>query len=607
MATLIPSLGSCKPRMMGGERRFAERLESHLEDDYLCWYDVPIGPRQLHPDFVVLHPRRGFLILEVKDWRLDTIHDASRTAFTLRTDRGPKHVENPLAQARGYALAVKELLETDPALVQPPGHPHEGKLKCPYGYGVVLTQITRGAFESSGLAEVLEGNRVICQDEMTESVSVDEFQTRLWGMFQHRFSSPLTLPEIDRIRWHLFPEIRIPQAPLPLPADSLPDLVEVMDLQQEQLARSLGEGHRVIHGVAGSGKTMILGYRCVRLAGLLSKPILVLCFNVALAAKLEHLMSQRGLADRVAVGHFHGWCQDQLRLYGVAKPKPGDDYVDRLIEAVIRAVEREQIPRGQYGAVLIDEGHDFESEWLKLVVQMVDPETNSLLVLYDDAQSIYARRLRRKFSFASVGIQAKGRTTILKLNYRNTAEVLAVAYEFARAELPPEAADEDGVPLVEPTSAGRRGPAPELVKLTSLRGEANFVAQRLRDLHANGRAWNEMAVVYRLKFIGKEVAKTLRESGVPIEWLQETKQSRRFRPDADSVKVLTMHSSKGLEFPVVAIPGLGFMPYAEFDAHEEARLLYVAMTRAMDRLILTHDRDSEFAQRLVSACLKRAA
>jgi superfamily I DNA and RNA helicase len=50
----------------------------------------------------------------------------------------------------------------------------------------------------------------------------------------------------------------------------VPDIVRVMDLQEEQLARSMGEGHRVIHGVAGSGKTMILGYRAQALA---SKPI----------------------------------------------------------------------------------------------------------------------------------------------------------------------------------------------------------------------------------------------------------------------------------------------------------------------------------------------
>jgi superfamily I DNA and RNA helicase len=53
-----------------------------------------------------------------------------------------------------------------------------------------------------------------------------------------------------------------------------------MDLQQEILARNFGEGHRVIHGVAGSGKTLILAYRCQYLAQQQPKPILVLCFNV---------------------------------------------------------------------------------------------------------------------------------------------------------------------------------------------------------------------------------------------------------------------------------------------------------------------------------------
>jgi hypothetical protein len=82
----------------------------------------------------------------------------------------------------------------------------------------------------------------------------------------------LDLPQLDRVRWHLFPEIRLPDTQEGLfksdeTADvEIPDLMRVMDLQQEQLARSLGEGHRVIHGVAGSGKTLILGYRAEQLA-----------------------------------------------------------------------------------------------------------------------------------------------------------------------------------------------------------------------------------------------------------------------------------------------------------------------------------------------------
>src|SRR5262249_54948460 len=136
--------------------------------------------------------------------------------------------------------------------------------------------------------------------------------------------------------------------------------------------------------------------------------------------------------SKVNVKTFHSWCVEQLRLYHVEKPAEGGAFYEQLPEYVIRAVDKGSIPRAQYGAVLVDEGHDFKPEWFKLVAQMVDPDINSVLVLYDDAQSIYSDKVKRKFSFASVGIQAQGRTTILKLNYRNTTEILSLAYDFAK-------------------------------------------------------------------------------------------------------------------------------------------------------------------------------
>jgi len=59
-----------------------------------------------------------------------------------------------------------------------------------------------------------------------------------------------------------------------------------------------------------------------------------------------------------------------------------------------------------------------------------------------------------------------------------------------------------------------------------------------------------------------------------------------------------MKSSKGLEFPVVIIPGLGQMPAPGEDESHEARLLYVAMTRATERLLLLHHEDSVFSARI---------
>jgi len=380
-----------------------------------------------------------------------------------------------------------------------------------------------------------------------------------------------------------------------------------MDLQQEQLAGNLGDGHRVIHGVAGSGKTLILGYRCEQLAKIIQKPVLVLCYNRTLAAKLTHAVGEKQLTEKVHVRTFHSWCREQLRLYNVAMPDPGDKFFDALIERVISAVDLGQIPRAQYGAVMIDEGHDFAPEWLRLVTQMIDPNTNSLLLLYDDAQSIYGEKVKRKFSFSSVGIQAKGRTTILRLNYRNTAQVLAVAYEFAKEFMTPAEAEDDDVPLVRPESGGRIGPRPTLSQLPTLKAEADYLAKELRALNEDGRAWRDMAVLYRSSFIGKEVSDRLIAGGVPVEWMGDDRRLHRFNPSKDSVKVLTMHSSKGLEFPIVAIPGLGFMPFGDQAPKEEAKLLYVAMTRAMDRLLMTCHKQTAFVTRIKKAQQRIAA
>lgn len=605
MATLIPSFGACVSRMTGGERRFAQRLEDKLEEDYLCWYDVAVSERMLHPDFVVFHPRRGILVLEVKDWKLGTIDKIDRNHAWLRVADAVKKVANPLEQARQYAFVIHSKLERDPHLTWTSGN-LQGKLMLPYGYGVVLSGITRKQFDSTDLAEVLPEHHVICQDEMTESVDSEAFQLRLWRMLPFRQVQPLGLPQIDRVRWHMFPEIRIgTQQDMFGETDGetvIADVVRVMDIQQEQLARSLGEGHRVIHGVAGSGKTLILGYRAEHLAKVCQRPILILCYNKTLAAKLGNVIEAKGLGHKVVVASFHAWCVRQLDAYHVPKPQRQADpnlFFDECVERVIRGVERGLIPAAQYDAVMIDEGHDFRPEWLKLVVQMVHPDSNSLLLLYDDAQSIYGGPKRLRFSFSSVGVQAKGRTTVLKLNYRNTAEILAVAKAFAAHLLDPADTEEDQAPTVQPMSAGRRGARPQLVKLPTIRDEARAVTQRLLDAHKLGTPWKDMAVIYRRFSIGERVAQELTRRQVPHQFLQGKRD--RFAPEQDSVKVITMHSSKGLEFPLVCIPGLGAGQAADDDVAAEARLVYVGMTRATAELMVTYSVPSVLSEKMEEA------
>lgn len=591
MATMIPAISSCVSRMTSGERRVAERLEQKLDDDYLLWYDVPMGPRNTHPDFCVLHPRRGILVLEVKDWKLSTIQQADKQTWEIIPDGIPKTVANPLEQARQYAQTVVTALQRDKQLIQTEGA-HAGKVAFPWSYGVVLTEITRKQFEAAELHHAIEPHRVLCKDEMTESMDAEDLQSRLWDMFPYGMRGTLSLPQIDRVRWIIFPQVRV-QTSGDLFDDNdadaqLPDIMRVMDLQQEQLARSLGDGHRVIHGVAGSGKTMILGYRAEYLAQAStasSKPILILCFNEPLGVKLHSVMQAKGLGGKVHVRHFHKWCREQLVAYGQELPAQSGSqrYAEELVDRVIRAVERSQIPGGQYQAVMIDEGHDFAPEWLKLVTQMVDPTTNSLLVLYDDAQSIYERARSKQFSFKSVGIQAQGRTTILKINYRNTRQILHTASLVAADLLTADDKDDDGIPLLKPVSCGREGQEPLIIKLPTLQAEAEAIADHLAQAHKEGFAWGDMAVLCADKDTRDLCARTLAQRKLPVE---NRTRPGDFDPTSNKIKVMTMRVSKGLEFPVVALPGVGHMPAPGEDEKEAARVFYVAATRATQRLVM---------------------
>jgi len=607
----------------GAERRVLQQLHRCLEDDYLVWHNVPIGSKGRLPDFVVLHPSRGLLILEVKGWRLSALKQASRNDVVLETARGRVTQLHPLLQARGYAAEAVNVMQQDASLCVHDG-PHAGHLLFPWGYGAVFANMARADITDPQWDEIFPPARTLCREDLADEVDPAVFQQRLWDMFTVRFPHTLSLPQRDRVRWHLFPEIRIQtqaslldgdaaghaQPEAPSPAETL---LQVMDLQQEQLARSLGDGHRVIHGVAGSGKTMILVYRAQQLAAAVARPdfpILVLCYNRPLSARIDALLRARGLDERVQVRTFHSWCYDMASTYQLPIKKRGyqPDY-EALANEVINAVDRGRIPKGQYAALLIDEAHDFEDAWLKLAPQLIDPATRSLLVLYDDAQSIY-RQPRRKFSFASVGIEARGRTSVLKVNYRNTHEILSLATEVAGQLLAGDepggsqfgaldgGSDGDGIARTLPLSAGRQGPAPVLIQGADMAQEAELLADHLCALYADGLNPGDTGILARRHDLLEPIEAALKRRKVPTQRLKG-KGSSDWKPH--TVKLTTLHASKGLEFHTVAITGLQAVPDAHQTEDEEWRLLYVAMTRATHRLVLSAAGDSGAMTRLRAA------
>jgi superfamily I DNA/RNA helicase len=107
--------------------------------------------------------------------------------------------------------------------------------------------------------------------------------------------------------------------------------------------------------------------------------------------------------------------------------------------------------------------------------------------------------------------------------------------------------------------------------------------QKLKDAHRAGTPWRDMAIIYReYERDAKLIRKLLPAHGVPLIYFKEA----TYANDEDKVTLITMHSAKGLEFPLVVIPGADKIKSAGELLPQEAKLLYVAMTRATRELVL---------------------
>jgi len=616
MAYMIPeTLNSLEATT--GETALFKLLQNKLSDEVYVWFNIPI--KQRFADFVVLDPKLGILILEVKDWQLSQIKEINPNYVVIETPKGEKSCINPLNQARNYALQIVDLLASDPLLVQS-SNDYKGKLAFPFSYGVVWSRIKSTDFQAT-LPELFELNKALFWEHLSPSINTEKFQEYLQTLFPQYFNFYLSAEQIDRIRYHLFPEIRLPRKQFPVKQieakDNQPLLLElkpdnetiltVMDLEQERLAKNLGEGHRLLRGVAGSGKTWTLICRARILAQLHPDwKILVLCYNISLTTMLKQMIDMVALpkySATIKVTNYHPFLA-QLAARAKVEQSSGEEWAEILSQKLNKLIDEGKYKAPLFDAILIDEAHDFHPEWLKLIVRCLNQKTNSLFIVHDSAQNIY----RKGFSFKSIGIQIKGRTKILKTNYRNTREIAHLASSFLNCgvKFTDELLKDDEGQLLEiirPQATLRSGSPPQLIECQSFREECAEIAARVKLWLEKGKyPPQEILILYVKKGVNpndekyiQAVLTSLEEAGIEYEWITRNQESKRsFQLSSAKVKVSTIHSAKGLDFAAVALVGLSLLPSSAEQTEVERKLVYVGLTRARNELLITHCKNSQF-------------
>ncbi len=379
-----------------GERRTFNLLRN-LPDDYLIYYEPSVA--NLHPDFIVIGPDLGVIVIEVKGWYYEDIHRVTNKEIFINYNDCETVEEHPLEQARRYLWRIKGNCDKSPkkSLLLNKEGKYKNKFVFPFCHFVILSNISRDNIErhvEHDLYDIFKPENTLFSDQLRdlENASPEKIKKILRNFCDPYWEfTPLTLEQVDVIRSIIHPEIilsYIPSKPMTQQEnDQYFDLV-VLDRKQENNARKIGEGHRIIYGVAGSGKTVLLVARAKWLHDRDPEAkILVLCYNVTLSAYLKHAL--KGY-PRVQVFHFDGWAiHNGIHRY---REDPSTGNIEKDVSLGLRLLEsltQKSRDYRSFDAILVDEAQDFPPIWFSCILEaMNDPLNGDLLIVCDGNQGI---------------------------------------------------------------------------------------------------------------------------------------------------------------------------------------------------------------------------
>jgi superfamily I DNA/RNA helicase len=248
-------------------------------------------------------------------------------------------------------------------------------------------------------------------------------------------------------------------------------------------------------------------------------------------------------------------------------------------------IQQEKIELPQYDFILIDEAQFFAPIWIQIVLRLLTPKNSHLFIVADPTQGF----LGRGTSWKSLGIEARGRTHLMRRSYRTTREIMDFATLLYRSRLSDEKDDD----ILAPDLLNMpNGAFPQIIPLTSPQDEIIRIANEVADFVKKGMPKNHLLVLHTN---GVDALIQAIEDRLGKGTAMDPKDTY----PGDYIRVTTYNAGAGLESPIVFLAGLRDLFEEEkslrlSDSERETlirdntRKLYMAATRAGQRLVITY-------------------
>lgn len=381
MATLYPDIDTIKKSKVpptDGELKLLTFLNQNLDNSYEIFFQPFLNGD--NPDIAVMRKGSGVIIFEVKDWNLHHYYIDTQTKWKLK--QNDSFIKSPLTQVDEYKENLYNL-HIDTLL--------EKKIRNKYYLAVVSCAIYFHNETETSLKKFLLDNfqgddfkkyrkfvsyfSLIGSDSLNK-IRLDELlmRTRI-----NEQSQLFTQDLYESFKRYLKP-----------PYHKLEEGKEIKyTREQEELITSRSGAKQKIKGVAGSGKTLILAKRAVNAHKRTGEKILILSFNLALKNYIHDRISdvrENFYWENFYITNYHQFFKSQANNHNIPIRNLGAWQDTDFFEGVKNRVQK-------FGAVLIDEVQDYQTEWLEIITKYFLAPDGEFLVFGDEKQNIYDRPL----------------------------------------------------------------------------------------------------------------------------------------------------------------------------------------------------------------------
>lgn len=567
-----------------GEKYFKEKICSSYIFDEWTLYEQPII-NSMHPDFILTHPEKGVLIVEVKDWHLRP-PTYSNDGMVLGSN-GKYINKNPISQVRAYKDMILKY-ELDEFL-------NANEKYSSFSAAMVMT-ITYFHVALRDRALEFCGNPnhkyylVWTKSELdylcdTPSSKRNDYVYPKFLFYERSNFAKDGEQTLQKLVKNLEKVLR--------PSDYARGRQQAIPLtpEQKRLVTLRRGSIRRWSGVAGSGKTLILATKATE-AIKSGQRVLVLTYNITLRHYIRDLCSQQHghenrklLKTNLTIVHYHGFLKILLAELKLSAPK--DDFGNYAVNAMNEISEeiKGNFPRHlNYDSILIDEGQDFNGEWIHFLKQFYT-KRGELLVFYDQAQDLYKQSLWVTDSNLIEGIGFKGQPGHLKISHRLPQSIVS-QIDLIRKLLNIDNHEK----IVTASTQQDLFTQIKWVNIPAEMNRAQLADQYIRSILCEGNSTVEDITVITMKedsgielvnyFEGSHIVKTSHVFDLSGQKGYNLRRNEkwRFQPGKGRLKICSYHSYKGWESShiILLLEGIG----DELKRKEELQnALFIAITR----------------------------